>query len=140
MKKLILALVLGITLIVLGTGVLPLANGHAAALASTVAAASDGAKGDVCNGIGLTSTGGGCGDSGAALNNAIKVAINLLSFFVGVAAIVMVIVAGLKFITAGGDTNKITSARNSIIYAIVGLVITAMSQVIVHFVLTNAKI
>lgn len=137
MRKLLLTLTLGITLAAFGAFAIAPMLSHAAALAPSVVAD---AKGDVCNGIGLTSSGGGCGDSGAALNNAIRVAINLLSFAVGVAAVVMVIVAGLKFITAGGDANKITSARGSIIYALIGLVIVASAQLIVHFVLTNAKI
>ena len=94
-------------------------------------------KSDVCAGIGLTG-GSGCGDSGTQVNTAISAAINILSIIVGIAAVVMIIVAGMRFITSGGDSNKVAGARSAILYAIVGLVVVVLSQVIVHFVLSKA--
>jgi hypothetical protein len=52
----------------------------------------------------------------------------------------MIILAGAKFISSDGDTSKIASAKTSITYAIVGLVIVAAAQAIVRFVLTNSKV
>ena len=100
-------------------------------------AADGGAKSDVCNGIGLT--GSNCGDSGAAVSNAITAAINLLSIVVGLIAIIMIVIAGLKFITSSGDTSKVAGAKNTLIYALIGLVIVSLSQVIVHFVLNRLR-
>lgn len=63
--------------------------------------------------------------------------INLLSWLVGVISVIMVIWGGFKYLTSGGEAGKVTSAKNTIIYALVGLVIVALAQVIVLFVLDN---
>lgn len=89
-----------------------------------------------CQGIGLVG-GNGCGDNGAAVNHAITVFVNLLSAVIGVIAVVMIVIGGLKFITSNGDTSKVTSAKVSLTYALVGLVIVAISQMLVHFVLSH---
>jgi len=67
----------------------------------------------------------------------VTVVINIISVIVGIVAVVMIIWGGFKYITAGGDSGNVTTARNTIIYAIVGLVIVALAQFIVQFVLTQ---
>jgi hypothetical protein len=62
-------------------------------------------------------------------------AINIFSVIVGVIAVVMIIIGGVKYITSGGDAGNVTGAKNTILYAIIGLVVVALSQVIVQFVL-----
>lgn len=71
------------------------------------------------------------------VNSTVALVINVFSWVVGVVAVIMIIVGGFKYITSGGDSGKITSAKNSIIYAIIGLVIVALAQIIVQFVLTK---
>ncbi len=51
----------------------------------------------------------------------------------------MIIINGLRFITSGGDSNAVSSAKKGILYAIVGLVIVALAQFIVRFVLNIAE-
>ena len=63
--------------------------------------------------------------------------INILSLVVGVVAVVMIIIGGFKYITSGGDSGNVTGAKNTILYAIIGLVIVALAQVIVRFVLSQ---
>lgn len=94
---------------------------------------------DICNGVGLT--GGSCdgGTANKSINSIIKVVVQILSLIVGVAAVIMIIIGGLRFVTSSGDAQKAASARNTIIYAGVGLVVAALAQVIVAFVLTKAK-
>lgn len=65
----------------------------------------------------------------------ISTVLNLLSMVVGVISVIMVVVGGIKYVLSGGDSNQTASAKNTIIFALVGLVIAAMSQVIVIFVL-----
>lgn len=60
--------------------------------------------------------------------------VNMLLWAVGIVAVVMIIVGGLKYMTAGGDSNKITSAKNTILYAVIGLVVAIFSYAIVAFV------
>ena len=61
--------------------------------------------------------------------------INIFSLIVGVVSVIMIIIGGLRYITSGGESGNVSTAKNTIIYAIVGLVIVALAQFIVHFVL-----
>lgn len=61
--------------------------------------------------------------------------INIFSVIVGIVAVIMIIWGGFKYITSGGDSGNITSAKNTIIYAIIGLIIVALAQFLVKFVL-----
>ncbi|MBA3758549.1 hypothetical protein H0X10_02865 [Candidatus Saccharibacteria bacterium] len=85
-----------------------------------------------------TSSDAGCGDQGDAesrVNEIIRLVINIFSLIVGVIAVIMIIIGGLKYITSGGDSSNVSGAKNTILYAIIGLVIVALAQVIVRFVL-----
>jgi hypothetical protein len=75
----------------------------------------------------------------SSLDSTAKTIINFLAILVGIAAIIMIIFAGFKYITSAGDAEKIKSAKNTLVYAIVGLVLVALAETIVHFVLTEAK-
>lgn len=76
-------------------------------------------------------------DASTKLNDVIKLVINIFTLIVGVIAVIMIIVGGLKYITSGGDSGNVTSAKNTILYAIVGLIIVALAQFIVRFVLAK---
>lgn len=65
--------------------------------------------------------------------------VDIFSVVVGIVAVIMIIVGGFKYIVSNGDSSQITSAKNTIIYAIVGLVIVAIAQILVRFVLTQAS-
>ncbi len=71
------------------------------------------------------------------VNAIISTIINLFSLVVGVVSVIMIIIGGLKYITSGGDSGNVTSAKNTILYAIIGLVVVALAQVIVRFVLAR---
>ena len=91
--------------------------------------------------VSATANEGSCEDRGNAdatnLNNLIAQIINIFSVIVGIIAVIMIIWGGLKFITAGGDSGRVTSARQTIIYALIGLIIVALAQFIVRFVLAT---
>ena len=93
---------------------------------------------NVCDGIKATGA-TNCIDGSLKIPGIIKTVINLLSFIVGIAAVIMIIFGGLKYVTSGGDSNNTASAKNTIIYAIVGLVIVILAQTIVKFVLAKAS-
>lgn len=81
-----------------------------------------------------------CGGVGSASNNVEKFVrhiVNLLSAIIGVVAVVMIMVGGFRYVTSGGSDTSVTSAKNTILYAIIGLVIVALSQVLVHFTIKN---
>jgi hypothetical protein len=67
----------------------------------------------------------------------IGVIISVLSYVIGAAAIIGIIVSSLRMILANGDSGGIASARSSIIYCLIGLAIAAIAQSIVIFVLNK---
>ena len=64
---------------------------------------------------------------------------SILSIIVGVVCIIAIIVAGLRYILSGGDSQQAASAKNAILYAIVGLVVTIAARAILVFVLGRIK-
>ena len=91
---------------------------------------------DVC--AGLEGAGGnGCdpGASDISVESTVQTAINIVSWIVGIIAVIMIIVGGAKYVTSGGDSNGVQSAKNTIMYALIGIVIVALAQVIVQFTL-----
>ncbi len=73
--------------------------------------------------------------AGDRLEKLISNIINVISAIVGAVAVIMIIIGGFKYVTSGGDSNSVSGAKNTILYAIVGLVIVAFAQIIVRFVL-----
>jgi hypothetical protein len=82
------------------------------------------------------------GTTGVGINNLASIGhtvVNYFSILIGVVAVIMIIVGGFRYITSGGDSGKVGSAKNTLIYAIIGLVIVALAQIIVHFVLSTTN-
>lgn len=78
-------------------------------------------------------------DSGTKVNTLLVQIVNIISVIVGVVAVIMIIFGGFKYITSGGDSGNVTGAKNTILYAIIGLVIVALAQFIVRFVLSQTN-
>jgi hypothetical protein len=79
------------------------------------------------------------GDTGAGSLQAVaKKVVNIFSIIVGIVAVIFVIYGGFRYITSGGDSSSVGNAKNTLIYALVGLVIVALAQLIVHYVLSTA--
>lgn len=83
--------------------------------------------------------GGGCApvQQDTNVNDMIATIINVFSVIVGVVAVIMIIYGGFRYITSGGDSGNVGTAKNTILYAVVGLIIVALAQVIVQFVLNT---
>lgn len=71
------------------------------------------------------------------LTDLIKNIINIVLGVVGILAVVMMIMGGISFITSQGDAGKVTKARNTILYGVVGLIVALLAFAIVNFVLSN---
>ena len=108
---------------------------------SARAALFDGSKQAACDGVEQSVSGTGKCDTSASnstINSKLSTVIKIISLVVGVAAVIMIIVGGFKYITSAGDPAKVSSAKDTILYAIIGLIIVAMAQMIVRFVLKKA--
>lgn len=135
MKRIVQLVRVALLTLVLGVA---LNNGAAVAYAQapvhgTVASITS-SKEEVCQGAGITKSCTGA----SALNSVVKAVLNLLSLIVGVAAVIMIIISGFRYITSGGDASKVSAAKSALIYAIIGLIIVALAQLIVRFVFTKA--
>lgn len=73
--------------------------------------------------------------AGDSLMTRVTKIINVVLAVLGVVAVVVIIIGGISFITSQGDSSKVTKARNTILYGIVGLVIALLAFAIVNFVL-----
>lgn len=59
---------------------------------------------------------------------------NVLIFIVGAVAVIMLIIGGLRYVISQGDKGNVESAKNTILYAVIGIVVAVMAYAIVNFV------
>jgi hypothetical protein len=113
-------------------------------IAIPAAASADTIGSALTCGTDLTNAGGGCtqataGNSTSSISTLINEVITVFSWIVGSISIIMIIYGGFRYVTSGGNDASVSGAKNTIIYALIGLVIVALAQVIVHFVLAKAE-
>ncbi len=65
--------------------------------------------------------------------------INTMLFIVGLLAVIMIIYAGIRFVTAHGDEKQVESARQTIIYSVVGLIVAILAYALVNWVFNQFK-
>lgn len=70
-------------------------------------------------------------------NGVVRKIVKILSLIIGFAAVVMIIVGGMQYMLSNGDSNKIAGAKNTIIYALVGLLVAGLAQTLVIFVINR---
>jgi len=63
--------------------------------------------------------------------------LNVVFALVGSITLLIIVIAGLRYITARGDPNAVSQAKKALIYAIIGLVITLVAYSIVFFVIRS---
>lgn len=80
-----------------------------------------------------------CGNDGAGLFSVIKAIIQTMLFISGIVAIIVIIVGGIRYITSNGDQARVKAAKDTILYAVVGLVVAIMAFAIVGFVMDRIK-
>lgn len=116
--------------------------GLATATVSAAVSTDPDIHGSLCAGGNLDVTNPDCSEADASpqkVNDLIGTVINIFSILVGVVSVLMIIFGGFKYITSGGNETNVTGAKNTILFAIVGLVIVALAQLIVRFVLNKAN-
>lgn len=63
--------------------------------------------------------------------------INILLFIIGVVAVIMLIIGGIRYVVSGGDQAAVTAAKNTILYAVIGIIIAILAYAIVNFVIVG---
>lgn len=65
----------------------------------------------------------------------VKTTVNTLLFIVGIASVIVIIIGGLRYILSGGNSASINSAKDTILYAVIGIVVALLGYAIVNFTL-----
>jgi len=86
---------------------------------------------------GVNNAGGGGETSN--LGARVKTIVNILLYILGAIAVVMIVIGGIRYTTSNGDSGAITSAKNTILYSVIGLIVAILAYSIVNFVLTQFK-
>lgn len=93
------------------------------------------------NGVGTISQGAGCAKGDETPNQLFgdggifTTIVNILLFIIGAISVIMLIIGGIRYTISGGDSSAVTSAKNTIMYAIVGIIVAVLAFAIVNFVL-----
>lgn len=71
--------------------------------------------------------------------NIVQKVVDIILFVLGALAVIMIIVGGFRYVTSGGDSNKLTSAKNTILYAVIGLIVALFAYAIVKWVVKQVQ-
>ena len=63
-----------------------------------------------------------------------KTLTDVLLFIIGAISVIMLIIGGIRYVISGGDSGAVTSAKNTILYAVVGIVVAILAYALVNFV------
>jgi hypothetical protein len=71
------------------------------------------------------------------VQSSVKTVVNVMLYIIGALSVIMIVVGGIKYTISAGDSSKVTSAKNTIMYAVVGLAVALFAYAIVNFVLKS---
>ena len=76
---------------------------------------------------------------GSGIFTVIKQVIQVMLIVAGIVAVIMIVIGGIKYTTSNGDQAHVKSAKDTILYSVIGLVVAIISYAIVTYVLKNLK-
>jgi hypothetical protein len=91
---------------------------------------------------GSVSTSAACNTSGNPItgtDGSITKVTTLIAYIAGVAAVLIIIIGGVMYVLSGGDQAKVTAAKDTILYAVIGLVVVILARTIIVFVIGKIK-
>lgn len=88
------------------------------------------------NGV-SSARGEGVSETASDPQTLVKQFVNIFLFAVGALSVIMLIWGGIRYTTSAGDSNKVTAAKNTVLYAIVGLVVAILAYAIVNMVISK---
>lgn len=98
-------------------------------------------KQSLCEGSGGTWNGTSCSNAAdqPELMTTIRNIANVLLFVLGSIAVIMIIIGGIRYVASNGEQNQVSSAKNTILYAVIGVILSLAAYAIVNFVTSNIK-
>ena len=115
---------------------LPLFAFGAIALDSQPALAQEGISEGARGGVSASNT-GNVPENIDGNDGLVTKVVNILLWAIGLISVIMIIIGGIRYATSNGDSNAVTAAKNTIMYAVIGLVIAIFAYAIVNFVLVQ---
>jgi uncharacterized membrane protein YjgN (DUF898 family) len=90
----------------------------------------------LCEGSGGTWTGSACESAAGQpqVFSTFRLVANVLLFVLGAVAVIMIIIGGIKYVTSNGEQSQVASAKNTILYAVIGIIVAFVAYAIVNFV------
>ena len=71
-----------------------------------------------------------------SLEEQIKTITNILLFVIGAIAVIAIIIGGIRYVTSNGDASQTKAAKDTIMYAVIGIIVAILAYAIVNFVVT----
>jgi hypothetical protein len=62
---------------------------------------------------------------------------NVMLFVIGAVSVIMLIIGGIRYVVSGGDSSAVTSAKNTILYAVIGIIVAILAYALVNFVISS---
>ena len=109
-------------------------------LAATTPAATPAAPTPTSLSTGATAAAGTLSGNGISITSLLTTVTDTLIFIVGAISVIMIIIGGIRYVVSAGNATHVTAAKNTIMYAIVGLVISIAAYAIVTFIFTQLKV
>ncbi len=129
MKNLFKKIALGfaaIPLLALGASVIVPSAAYAKDCAVTISGGQQCAKGEGVSEAGLFEVGG-----------LFQTVTNVLLFLIGAVSVIMLIIGGFRYVLSNGDSSQITAAKNTILYAVIGIIVALLAYAIVGFIISS---
>lgn len=114
------------------TGMLVFASVAVPVVGATVAQAQGNAAQEMLSGAGTTGQ-----EGGPEVESSITKIVNILLFLLGVVAVIAIIVGGIMYAVSSGDAGRAKAAKDTIMYAVIGLIVAILAYAIVNFVISS---
>lgn len=62
---------------------------------------------------------------------------DVMLFLIGAISVIMLIIGGIRYVLSGGEPGKVSEAKNTILYAVIGVVVAILAYAVVNFVVTS---
>jgi len=78
--------------------------------------------------------------AGASVGDTMANIVNILLYVIGAVAVLVIIIGGIMYAVSAGDPGKAKKAKDTILYAVVGLAVAMLAYAIVNFVITGLEV
>ncbi len=76
-------------------------------------------------------------EDGCSGDGIFKTITNVMLFVIGAVSVIMLIIGGIRYTVSNGDSTAVQNAKNTIMYAIIGIIVALIAFAVVNFVVTS---